>query len=180
MDTSNTKVKSLSRICYPVIQDGNTFYFNTSAGNQIKISFTKVWFHTEEIIDFFSDQVEIFEFQFERVKFRSKKFDLRTSLTILKTAFNFLSNSRVIFYTADSPTKKDRELFRLYDIWYQKNIDQQQVAKIDRQVIIDENHIFFSCFVRYDFFLPVEKVTKLYESVLEELYPGGIVSAYYD
>lgn len=172
------KNQNLYKMSYPFIHQDNRYIFETVKKNVVEVDFTKMWFELNDILGFFDENISIYEFQFKRVKFRSKSFDRKTSITILLTAFDFLNKNRIIFYSADSPTKKDRELFKLYDIWYKNNIDIQEVVKMNRMVTIERTTLYFSCFFRKDFVLSEERVAELFEKVLAELYPLSTISTY--
>lgn len=168
----------LSTLSYPLTKHGNIYTFTTEDGNLIEASFTKVWFKLNDILGFYDNNIEIYEYQFKRVKFQSKKFDRRTSLSILNAAIDFLDRYKIAFYTADSPTRKDRELFKLYDIWYRRYVNNDEIIKIDKTVNIDGNFIYFTCYLKDIFILPTDQISCLFDSILSELYPNGIISEY--
>ncbi|WP_335965061.1 hypothetical protein, partial [Galbibacter sp. PAP.153] len=94
-------------------------------------------------------------------------------------AVDFLSRNKIAFFTADSPTRKDKELFKLYDIWY-RNYLTQYINKLNKVVVIGTNEIYFSCIMRKDFVLTHEELDKIFEQVLLELYPNSYIRKYED
>ncbi|MDG3582874.1 hypothetical protein [Galbibacter pacificus] len=173
------KHNSPLKLGYPIHIVDDLYSFSTIEGNKIAATFTKVSFELSDIIGYFKEEIEIFEYSFERTKFVSSKFDKRISLTILNIAVDFLSRNKIAFFTADSPTRKDKELFKLYDIWY-RNYLTQYINKLNKVVVIGTNEIYFSCIMRKDFVLTHEELDKIFEQVLLELYPNSYIRKYED
>lgn len=168
----------LEDFSYPLRTIPKGYTFVTKYGNEIDLTFSKVGFSLEDIIYYPEADVDIYEFQFERRKFVSKKHDLKVSLTILKGAIKYLNKRRVLFFTADSPTQKDLELFTLYDRWYERYVNKKYVIKLNRIVHLGTNNIYFSCYIRNDFILGKNKVNSLFDVLLSEVYPRATLSEF--
>lgn len=172
------KQKRLEDFSYPLRSITNGYTFVTKYGNEVDLTFSKVGFSLGDMIYYPEANVDIYEFQFERRKFISKQSDLKVSLTILKGAMEFLNKNRVLFFTSDSPTKKDLELFKLYDRWYEKFVDKEYVIKLNRIICLGDTKIYFSCYIRNDFIYSKSKVAQLFDLLLLEIYPNSNLIQY--
>jgi hypothetical protein len=174
--------------CYPYSStDGYNYKFTTLRGDHFMVSFKRTWVNIFEITRKPTDGVDIYEMIFERLEIIDGTFDKYISKTILYIGAAFTNSRRVIFYAADNPTKHDKELFRLYDIWYNFLIkenadlfgyDLQRVRKLNKVVKYTNYMIYFSCF-----FLPESvsdyNIEKLFTYILHEIYPNSIITEYH-
>jgi len=163
----------------------NVFVFNTTHENQFSIKFEEHWVGTSGYIPVIGNSISIYEMTFERLNIVSNAHDPKIAATIVFKGLEYLRPDQVIFYTADNPSKRDQELFRLYHIWFwaakrmaagTEGIKSALVDKKDKVVVYDDKKIFFSCFYLVDYWQ--DQVDYWFHDILKELYPGSIIETY--
>ncbi|NSL87185.1 hypothetical protein ECE50_010110 [Chitinophaga sp. Mgbs1] len=163
----------------------NAFVFATELGNQYCIKFEEHWVGSSGYLPGIGERINICEMTFERWNIVSNAHDPKIAATIVFKGLEYLRRNQVVFYTADNPSKRDKELFRLYHIWFwalkrvaagAEGAKAAFADKKDKVVVYDDKEIFFSCFYMTDYWEP--ELDYWFFEVLKELYPGSTIRKY--